>query len=155
MQAKISVCSPCRSPESLQVMVIASYCLIDNLFREALQLSLSISTERWLLRIEWFGEEGETGTLDGGGGAWAPFAECRRPREWVGVAWPDECGSFWSPSFTLEPTRTGGPACGLPPTHPHLLQGLRGLQKVIPEDDRGPGKMDRYPEDFLTLWMEE
>lgn len=71
-------------------MVIASYCLIDSLFREALQLSLSISTERWLLRIEWFGEKGETGTLDGGGGAWATLAYPLLSAEGQGsgLGWP-------------------------------------------------------------------
>lgn len=74
VQAKISVSSPCRVPECLQVIFITSSCLTDNLFRDALQLGLSIYTERWLLRSEWFGEEGETGSLDGGVGGWATLA---------------------------------------------------------------------------------
>lgn len=73
-------------------MFITSYSLTDHLFREVFQFCLSITTERWFLRTEWFGGEGETGNLSRWcgflGHSGFLFAECRKPREWIGVALP-------------------------------------------------------------------
>lgn len=98
---------------------IISHCLTDNLFSEPFQLSLKIS-ERQLLRCGQFGEEGETGNPDGGGGEEALPV----PREWIRGSLPR----------------------GLPPTLPHLLK--ERSPKVTLEDDRDLGKMQRYFEVF-------
>lgn len=144
----------CRSPACFQFyhQLLPHWRFVQGSF----QLGLNICIERWLLRSGL----GRRGTLGAYMAVWVPGITwltvfwVQKWRQWIGVAWPDECRSCWNPSFTLEPTGTGGPSCGLLPTFPHLLRGLKGLQKVVPEDERGPGKMDRYSEDFPYLWIE-